>query len=436
MTGTVYPVGQLVTSSGLLYRVTTAHTAGGSFDATKFTAMGGGNPATMPTYCAGLTLTHADSWDPQTQSYNITASAFANFRLALAKAKAGVAPCNIAFDSDSIVAGFELTTREVNAIPEQVRAMFQASGKWGNVYEGGPMAMAAADISGANDSRLTWAGGVSAFGGYGVTAGGVGLGGNSGGVITYGPVNCDHFDIYDRLAALPGSPGWTWAIDGGSGTFVAQAGSGSGQGTRKTTVSAGSYGSHTLTITFTNTQYGVVGGISPRKNTDAGGTYFCRRGVGGAAIGVAGTTATIVWNNVVGIEMAYTTMSANLVVINLGTNPESVAGVYTPSLWKSSMISLITTIQARGADVLLVTAPPGGQGAASFPGLDAYLAAIAPLAYQVADQMNVGLLDWYWRWGPTLASATDQYFQTHVHPNQAGADDAALMHYAALNRIA
>lgn len=40
VTGGVYTVGQLVTNAGLLYRTTTAHTAGVSFDATKFTVVG------------------------------------------------------------------------------------------------------------------------------------------------------------------------------------------------------------------------------------------------------------------------------------------------------------------------------------------------------------------------------------------------------------
>lgn len=41
VTATFYPVGQLVAHSGTLYRTTTAHTSG-TFDVTKFTAIGGG----------------------------------------------------------------------------------------------------------------------------------------------------------------------------------------------------------------------------------------------------------------------------------------------------------------------------------------------------------------------------------------------------------
>ena len=42
MTGRAYVAEELVTNAGLLYRVTTAHTSAGAFDATKFTAFGGG----------------------------------------------------------------------------------------------------------------------------------------------------------------------------------------------------------------------------------------------------------------------------------------------------------------------------------------------------------------------------------------------------------
>ena len=40
VTARAYPVGELVTSAGTLYRTTTAHTSAASFDATKFTAIG------------------------------------------------------------------------------------------------------------------------------------------------------------------------------------------------------------------------------------------------------------------------------------------------------------------------------------------------------------------------------------------------------------
>ena len=42
ITGRAYIVGELVTNAGTLYRTTTAHTSGATFDGTKFTAIGGG----------------------------------------------------------------------------------------------------------------------------------------------------------------------------------------------------------------------------------------------------------------------------------------------------------------------------------------------------------------------------------------------------------
>ena len=45
ITGRAYIVGELVTNAGTLYRTTTAHTSGATFDATKFTAIGGGGGA-------------------------------------------------------------------------------------------------------------------------------------------------------------------------------------------------------------------------------------------------------------------------------------------------------------------------------------------------------------------------------------------------------
>lgn len=46
-TGAAFIVGQLVVNAGTLYRCTTAHTAGGSFVAGNFTALGGGGGSTV-----------------------------------------------------------------------------------------------------------------------------------------------------------------------------------------------------------------------------------------------------------------------------------------------------------------------------------------------------------------------------------------------------
>lgn len=390
----------------------------------------------LPTYAASKQLLHRNSWDPATQTYNINPTTSANFRLALAKAKASVTPCNVDFHGDSITSGYNLTTRQTNAWPEQVRALFQASGRWGNVYEGGPMNGGdGTSGTGANDTRLTWttASSGSGLGAWGI--GGVaGIGGNGGGVITFGAVNCDTFDVYDRQIGLGASSGWDWKVDGGGSTHVSQAATGAGQGNRKTTISAGAYGSHTLTITLTNLQYGIINGIGVRKSTDAGGVYMRRTAVGGLNIGDGSALSSSI-RHPVSQEYLLTTVGAPaLAVISLGTNPE---GAYVTADWKINMKAWVQAVQAAGGDVLLTIPAPGGAGVNASQ--VTYLAAIAPLAYEIADETNCMLLDWFWRWGGVYTSTMDQYFQpvgASGHTNQAGANDQAFGVYNALTKIA
>jgi lysophospholipase L1-like esterase len=437
---TDYVAGQPVTYSGQTYTAKVDFTSGASFSSADWDVLpiGTGTRVDLPAYLASANLSHG--YDAATQTYNITPANFANFRLALSKAKAGVAPCKVTFDGDSITGGFGLTTREVNAWPEQCRALMATSGRWGTIYEGGPLAGygGASATSGENDSRLTWDGNTSTGGGAFAIASSGGIGNTSasatGGVLTFGPVTCDVFDIYDRLAGLPGGSGWYWKVDGGSETFVSQAGAGTGQGMRKTTVSAGSYGSHTLTIRFPNSAYGVIGGIGVRKNADTGGTYMMRRGIGGSAIG-DGTAGASLWASPVGFEGAYVAQTSHLAIVSLGTNPEPSG--YVPADWKANMIAFLTAIKATGADVLLALSPPGGDGVNASQ--VAYLAAIAPLAYQVADQLDVGLFDWFARWGCVNTAPIDAYYQpsgSQGHPVQAGANDVAFGVFNALCRIA
>jgi hypothetical protein len=49
ITARAYVVGELAVSSGTIYRCTTAHTSGGAFDGSKFTAVSGGGGASLPT---------------------------------------------------------------------------------------------------------------------------------------------------------------------------------------------------------------------------------------------------------------------------------------------------------------------------------------------------------------------------------------------------
>lgn len=394
--------------------------------------------ATTPGYVATGTLAYPETWDAATATYNIKPSKnYTTFRYALSQAKAGVASCDVYFDGDSLTSDAGETGREIGAFSEQVRAMFQASGRWGTVYAGGCPTTAPDGPSGARDSRLTWDGSISGgagFGGYGpanVSA----LGGNGGGTITYAGLTCDAFEVFDRIASLGSSAGWTWAIDGGAGTFQSQSGTATppAQGSRKFTLNAGSYGTHTLTIAVPTGAYGVITGIIPRANTRPGGVYILRRGIGGSAANN--------WLTPLSLEAAYSIQRPKLVVLSLGTNPESASYTTTDvsPLWKTNMRSLIQAIKASGSDVLLVTAPPGGLGV-NDPQV-AYLAAIAPMAYQLADELDVGLMDWFWLWGGNARlvgtlSATYQTAGGQGHFGRAGNCDIAQALYAALCKIA
>lgn len=395
-----------------------------------------------------LTSPLAHYYDPPSQTYNVNPSVYPKSAAAAANAAAGISKFLVTFDGDSITAGFQILgstaasgARQTNTFAELVRSRFAGDSWRGTVYEGGVLTHSVDSTNpsyGAYDDRLTWDANCNLLGsgGYFGPAGKCALGSGpagTGGVITYGPVMTDHFDIYDKLNGLPAGSGWTWKVDGGAGTFVAQAG---GTANRKTTVSAGTYGSHTLTITFPSTAgtYGVIWGIGIGNNSDPGGMTIARRGVGGAFISDGTSDVTGGWNGPISFDAAFVKQRPDLSLICLGTNYEI---GQNPATWKANMITYIQAIQATGTEVALITPPPGGQAISGAQ--RTYIAALAPLAYQICDQLNIGLWDWYTRWGGSNNASLPQYFwqpgSYSGHPDKRGHRDAGVGAYSFLSRI-
>ena len=71
-TGKTYVVGQLVANAGTLYRTTTAHTAGASFTAGNFAAIGGGGGAsTLPALVRTVTVAFAATVTPNADTTDV-----------------------------------------------------------------------------------------------------------------------------------------------------------------------------------------------------------------------------------------------------------------------------------------------------------------------------------------------------------------------------
>lgn len=281
-TGHVFVVGELTVSSGTLYRCKTAHTAGVSFDATKFDSVSGGdfdaagsaasaqaaaiaasaqrasnlsdlaNAATARTNL-GVSSTQLAA-DPllarPSPAYNLPPGALLRFRAALARARAGTGDCRLGFWGDSISAGQGATNRVTDVWG--VRAAKALAARTGLSCRRGIIPVFP-DTSATTTKDPQWV----ATGGWG--GNGVAMGyGNAGArevagsanTLTFTPtddsgtqIQVDSFIVYAYAGGTSGS--FQVSIDGGAYSTVTNSGS---LGYNAYTVSAGTRGLHTLTI--------------------------------------------------------------------------------------------------------------------------------------------------------------------------------------------
>lgn len=315
-------------------------------------------------------------------SYNINESNTSNFKSAL-NTSSSVA---VAFMGDSTMRGVDEGAVPYNmqyakyAVPMRVADKLNEYGvpaTADNWY--GLSGTSLADYLN-RDVRLSASG--TADVGSSVVQGGAGMSMSSAtATMTFTPINrCDTADIYTMDNASFTGAQLSYSVDGGSATNITQAGNNT---FRKTTISLGSLGIHTITITWvsgSNALYGIEA-YDSKKNK-----IVCRQW------GIAGGTASDMVLNTgtpsAGRLAQLAAHAPKLVIceggiVNSYRNSTSVASV------KSSLQTLITDVKAASCDFIFLT-PPYDNGVTGLTAdQDSYVKAM----YELCDSNNVGLID-------------------------------------------
>lgn len=349
-------------------------------------------------------------------SYNITTSNTSNIRAAL-KGNSNVA---IAYMGDSTMRGVDEGSLPYNyqysrnAMPMKVAEYLN---NWGipstadNWY--GLSGTNLADYL-ARDSRLT-AGGTAAMGSAAIQGGASMSMSSATATMTFTNVTpCDTADIYTLDSASFTGGQLSWSVDGGGATNITQAGNNT---IRKTTISLGSVGIHTITISWVSNANALYG-IECYNST--------KRQIIQRQWGISGGTASDMVNNTgtptAGRLAQLDAYPPKLVICEMGLvnswrNSASVSAV------SANMQTLITAVKAENCDFFFLTPPYDNGSTGLTSNQDAYVAAM----YTLADSNNVGVIDIrkeHLSWRNAVAYGWMRS-SDNVHPAAAGYDNEA-----------
>lgn len=446
-TGKTFIVGQLVVNAGTLYRCTVQHTAGGSFTAGNFTALGGGGGSTVtidadgtlvvngttvevgtdaeiaaaiaaavsvkadlaspaftgnptaPTPSSGDNDTSiattafvaaAVNYNPQSSLYNLKSSAMRRARGALGRAQSGTGHAKIAFVGDSTTQGTGATVGVSDPVV-QMRKLLSAKGF--PIAGTGPVRAA----STTGDARWTVGSGwVTAFQNCISTS-------TAGSVATF---VSDLPGTVVSIRYLNNATGhtFTYAIDGGAAVTV-------------TTTNAQTVG--TVTVTgLTNATHTVV-----ITSGNAGDVYVLDVSVhaaSGLLLGnfAGGGTSSTNWaaGTYYDNRNAVASWAPDLSIVMVGIND---ASVVPTANFTANMTTLITTLLASG-DVVLCTPYPAANSLMLLTSQATIVAQIVALA----NSLSLPLVDIGERWGSHAAvSSYGYYSDAGLHPSVLGYAD-------------
>jgi hypothetical protein len=241
--------------------------------------------------------------------------------------------------------------------------------------------------------------------GTSTTLGGVMFTASSAGTFSYTPeMPVDNFELWDIVG--PGLGTISYNIDGGADTNLVQAGTAA---SRRTVIPAGSSGTHTLNIKWVSGT-GYIGGVRAWDSTVKAFDFLnCGRG---SSTTVDWTVNTQPYNSLP--VLANLTASADFVTIMLGENDELQS--LTETTFKTNYQTIINTVTASGANVLLITPIPVSSGT-------------VPLATQALTQKwcqdlalsnSLPLLDLFAYYGDWNAMNNAGLMFSGGHPNKAG----------------
>lgn len=347
-----------------------------------------GRVSTLPSQAAT-----ARTYDQRLNLYNLKPSHFRKTRAKLAAAEVG-GLANIACLGDSITAG-QGATMSTESWPVVMRNLLTASGV---LTSNGTGIVLSNNGDSGFDPRTSRTGSWTKF-----------VNGSDRTVLTYATGGSTYtftsdvagtdVDVYYSNA----SGSFTVAIDGGTAVAVTGAG---GTTIGKYTVAGLSNTTHTVVVTLTTgTTY--LAGFRVRKGTT--GLRVSSLGLGGAR-----TSDLIAGSQPFGVLSMATTDAPDLAVLALMTN-EAFTSTSAAS-FKTGVLSLVTTLKAAGADVLLVAEiPANGQD----------LTPYRTVLYEAAIDQDVPVLDMFDRWGSwATANTLGQMFDA-FHCTAAGYRDYA-----------
>lgn len=357
-------------------------------------------PSTGDTYLSESTANVAPGFGGLLRSSPIVSgdfSALDKWRTGLKRVRSGAGNARAIAIGDSTLGGWP--TSFVDRATQQ-----WAANRLTTTYPG---AMYATDLTKYTDSRVTMGGGwLNALAGSGGPARqGLWLGSAGVGPSTFGPVECDRFQIW-YLNAGVGT--FSYSIDGGAGTVVNVTAAG---GVGAVTTGAVTAGTHTLSIN-TVTGGGVfLFAVEPRTGT--AGLYVSRCGMG--------ATYSTLWNDASlyysSSSLMFTTLQADLYVIMLTVGDNNVQTLLPT--YKSNLEALVDLGKTYGSVVLAVAPRPLMPDAYPLK-YDQYISVVEG----VRDSKTVGLINFANHFDPLDRSL---YMEDTLHPSVGAQAEMALI---------
>lgn len=343
-----------------------------------------------------IATTRLRGYNPATQIYNLKPYHLQKFRAGLGRATAATGICDVGVIGDSIAGGFGNTNRSTDPWPIRGGAAIAArtgvtqTGGWVAPYYSG----------GVLDSRwVIGSGFVQTFQYPPVGSSTSTNGGNE----TYTSVTAG--TVCEVLYYQASGP-FTVQVDALTAVAVTPTG---GTTFGVYTVTGMTNTTHAVKVTTTSSTATYIMAMRVRQAT----------GLSVSSYGYVGTTTTD-WNQT-GVSFTYQTIyaaqttSKDLALIQLGTNDANL-GLIPVATYKANLLAMVAFYQAT-SDVVLVTPPPAN-------GIDLTLYRSA--MYDVADALDVPLIDQFDRMGSyARANALGEMFDS-LHPNSVGAADLGL----------
>lgn len=268
------------------------------------------------------------------------------WQAALNRALSGGTIARCLFIGDSVTAGYNTTSVVTDRIAQAVQSAVGSTTEWsGKVQQGW-------DRFYNNNTNPRWSigAGWTAFSCNWGAAGMVYCN-NITTTLSWGPYDCDGFRIM-YLKATTTFVGTANAIDvniDGGSTLTTLDCSGT-KSINVATVSASSFGSHTLNMVARNPGKGFIVAVEPIVN--AAKIAFCNGGIPSSATGGWANDATgFGLPEFTGVKTAVAA-TPDLTVVNLGLNDQN-TGV-SQSTYRTNLRTIIATLQAASSDVLLV----------------------------------------------------------------------------------